>query len=133
MSGSNTFPIVIACLGPGVLFLGLVQAIVVTTRRRRRRRTVGEVLRWEHSGSNSTPVIGFTTDSGQQVEAQVTAMDIGLYLTGRQIPVWYDPRRPQRCEAEITPLGKPGCMLLALSLPLLWVSWLALQHLMTHR
>lgn len=129
---SNPAVLVGALLGPLVVVAALVHLAVGSARRRGRVRVEGEVLRYEHSLRTSNPVVRFVTREGREVTGRVTAVDLGIY-TARSVPVWYDPRDPTRFSAQVSPLGWPGCVLIVVAVPLLVVSWFAVQFAMTSR
>lgn len=111
-------PWLIRAVGPLVVLAGLVRAFAVVSRRRRRIKVRGRITGYEHHLNSSNPIVEFRTQSGEVVSRRVAAVDLGIYVT-RDVWVWYDPANPQRFEADVSPLGKPGCVPIAVGLVLI--------------
>lgn len=92
------------------LVLGLTMAVRRSRRRRDWTRTRGSVVGWRHSlsgGTNvSTPQVAFTTADGREVTAELAyGVDLGIYPTGGEVDVWYDPTDPRRVQANVMGTG----------------------------
>lgn len=101
-------------VGAVLLVLGLSMAVRRSRRRRDWTRTRGNVAGWRHSTvgsvdvsrSTSVPQVTFTTAEGREVTASLGyGVDLGIYPTGGEVDVWYDPADPERVQANVMGTG----------------------------
>ena len=84
------------------LVAGIAVALRQASRRRSWTRTEGTIVGFNHSGESSLPRVRFVADDGEVVEGEQNgAFDIGVYLPGGTVPVWYDPANPERFTARV--------------------------------
>ena len=96
------------------LVVALIGVILAAHRARRRRqwtRTRGTVAGWRHTamgmdGGVSVPQVSFRTADGREVTASLPyGVNVGIYPTGGEVDVWYDPADPQRVQANVMGTG----------------------------
>ncbi len=125
--------ILVPCLlGTIMLIIGLTLAV----RRGRRRRdwvhTRGTVVGWRHSmvgsvdrdGGVSVPQVAFTTREGREITTGLGyGVDLGVYPTGGEVDVWYDPADPMRAQANVMGTGCVPYVLILAGVVLAGLGW----------
>lgn len=98
-------------VGLVMVALGLTMSVRRGRRRRDWTRTRGTVAGWRHnqgagSSGTSVPSVAFVTQDGQEVTASLGyGVDLGIYPTGGEVDVWYDPADPRRVQANVMGTG----------------------------
>lgn len=101
-----------ALVGLVTVVAGVILAVHRARRRRQWTRTRGTVTGWRHTmtgaenGGISVPEVSFRTADGREVTASLPyGVNVGIYPTGGEVDVWYDPADPQRVQANVMGTG----------------------------
>lgn len=106
---------------------------LVTSQRRARERWVRVDGSYEGPSqaieSAATSIVRFRTLEGREILGSPrTSTDVGVYPSGRTVPVWYDPDDPERFETQVLAADRwiGPALIVAGLLPLGW----ALAHVL---
>lgn len=118
-AGTDGVMTVVAVVLLGVLVLASMIGLHRRRRQKARRagrvRVTGRVVDEVDTGSGgkdwstSAVVVAFRTLDGQEVHGVPPGgWDLGLPVTGRAVPVWYDPADPRRFETQVHRVDRAG-------------------------